>query len=330
MMHSSFEPDTLFLVFEEDWRITPGPALPPREAVPEDAPGFVVSGLRPVGRNYYIPTAGSYPSKQEHGTVVGDLVSIATKASRANHGDVVWMTWQPGQGEVARGSTKIRSGAMLIALSVRGAKTLAGAMEKIIKKDHFDLALLQFLKDEGNNFACYVYPPLGNDSSHVSGCEEDYAAAARPSCWTTKWVCPGTRRKDDPSKRDKWLAVPVHKGQAKWLTKYDLDKECESLEWKSNWSVPGVGRPDKRKDFKPPDVPTTELDEALSRVLRDVVPAATDCTLVFNSIISGEAVHIQSFGSWCTFHKISTFFAFTVHTLNHSGFFCCNPPPVCD
>ena len=304
MMHSSFEPDTLFLVFEEDWRISIGEALPPRETVPDDAPGFVVSGLRPLGRNYYIPTAGSYPSKQEHGTVAADLVSIVTKASRANHGDVVWMTWQPGQGEVKKGSTKIKSGAMLIAVSVRGAKTLARAMEtKVIKKEHFDLALLSFLKDEGNNFACYVYPPLGNYSSHVSGCEDEYAAEARPSCWDTKWVCQGTRRGDDPSKRDKWLAVPVHKGDAKWVTKFDLDKEYESLEWKTHWSVPGVGRPDKRKHFKPPEVPTSELDEALSRVLRDVVPPSTDCTLVFNSTIFGEKVHIQSFGPCCKFYE---------------------------
>ena len=296
MLQECFEPDALFLIFEEDWGITNDNVEPPPEQPGGNAPGFMVAGLRPVGRNYYVPTAGAYPSKQEHGTVVGDLVSIITKATRANHGDLVWMTWQPGQGEVPKGSTKIKSGAMLIALSVRGAKTLAEAMDKkIIKREHFDVALLRFLKDESKDFGCYVYPPLGNYSQHVSGCEETYSVTARPSCWTTRWVCPGTRRKDDPSKRDKWLVVPTKKGDSKWLTKFDLDKEYDSLDWRTLWSVPFVGRPDRRKDFVPPADPASAIDGHLAKVLRDVRASGMDSTLVLILWPSGEALHIPPF-----------------------------------
>ena len=282
MMHPSLEPDTLFLVFEEDWRISSEEAVPQTVDVPADAPGFKVHGSRPIGRHHYIPYAGSYPSKQEHGTVVGDLVSIVIKASRADHGDLVWMTWQPGQGDVKRGVTKIKSGAMLIALSVRGAKTISQAMENSsIKKDHFDIGLLRYLEMEGSRFSSYVFPPLGNYSAHVSGCEPHFAVNARPSCWDAKWVCPGTRREDDPQHRDKYLAAITKKGEPKWLGKFDLEREYGALEWVTHWSVPGVVRPDRKKDSVAPALMDTALDADLTRVLREVLPARTDRILVF-------------------------------------------------
>ena len=247
MLHPSFEPDTLFLIFEEDWRLEKPSTFDIEDEGAGKLYGVVLQGTKPVGSNYYIPTAKDSASKSEHGSVVGDLVSVVTKAARLHHGDLVWMTWQPGQGEVKKGSTKIRSGAMLISLSMNGAKALSSAIESgMMPVDHWDQVLLRYLYEKAPNFASYVLPPIGNYCEHVSGCEPEFSESPRPTCWDTKWVCPGTRRSEDPQKRDKWLVVMAKKGQGTWLSKFDLEKDYDALEWKTFWSVPDSIRPDRR------------------------------------------------------------------------------------
>lgn len=248
MQHPSFEEDTLFLVFEEDWRLEADDQPRSETTAPAGSHGFFCRGTRPEGRSHYVPRAGMDKDSTSQENVANDLVSFVTQASRCSHGDIVWMTWQPGQGEVKKGITKIKSGAMLLALSVKGAGVVSEAIRtKKIDTYHFDLELLKFVMAHGSKVFSYVFPPLGNYSSHISGCETEYKETPRPSCWDAKWVCPGTRRQQDPQKRDKYLAFPKKSGNPDWLSLVDLEKDYEKLCWKSFWSVPDLPRPDQRR-----------------------------------------------------------------------------------
>lgn len=248
MLQSSFEPDTLFLVFEEDWRLEDDKPAENLSVVAAGSPGFFVRGSHPVGASRYMSSAGVDAKSPEQHSTAADLVALANKASRLGHGDIVWMTWQPGQGEVKKGITKIKSGAMLLSFTVAGARLVSDAIsKKQIACTHFDLQLLKFVMEHGRQKFSYIFPPIGNYSMHVSGCEKMYAEEPRPSCWTAKWVCPGTRRGQDPQKRGKYICFPKKTGNPDWLSLVDLEKEFDSLCWKSLWDVPGVARPDCRK-----------------------------------------------------------------------------------
>ena len=285
MLHPSFEPDTLFLVFEEDWRLERDAPAPPSEDATESAGshGFLLRGTRPEGRSHFVPTAGADKVSSDSQNVANDLVSFVTRAARSEHGDIVWMTWQPGQGDVKSGVTKIKSGAMLLAFSVKGADVASEAIRtNKITANHFDIELHRFVLEHGSKLFSYVFPPLGNYSSHVSGCEPEYRDTARPSCWDTKWVCPGTRRSQDTQKRDKYLAFPKKKGNPDWLSLIDLDKEYDDLAWKSFWDVPDSVRPDLRgkKRAAPGSASSSQLPGAFEF---PVLEPALDKRLVFGS-----------------------------------------------
>jgi hypothetical protein len=248
MLHPSFEPDTLFLVFEEDWRLEDDKPSEDVSLVAAASHGFFVRGTHPVGASHYIPTAGMDAKLPEQPSTAADLVALANKASKVGHGDIVWMTWQPGQGEVKKGITKIKSGAMLLSFTVAGARLVSEAISRQqIACTHFDLQLLKFVIEHGSGKFSYIFPPVGNYSMHVSGCEKMYAEEARPTCWSARWCCPGTRRSQDPQKRDKYVCFPKKSGNPDWLSLVDLEKEFDSLCWTSFWDVPGVARPDCRK-----------------------------------------------------------------------------------
>jgi len=252
MMQSSFPEDTLFLVFEEDWRLTDTELHEPNacsQFQESGKRGVQVLAGKAIGEVYQEPRKDQWGRMPEHnaGTVVDDLVSYVTAAHRHGKGDIVWLTWQPGQGDKVKRSQSICSGSMLLGISKVGAMRLQEAFAaKELRLGHFDISLLRWLMDgdRGKSFSCYIVPPIGNYKSHLSGCEEHYKDEPRPSCWTSKWVCPGTRKGQDPKQRDKYLAWHTTKGEPEWITLVNLDKDFEELAWRTFWAVPDKLRPD--------------------------------------------------------------------------------------
>lgn len=301
MLNEQLDDDTLFLVFEEDWRLHPdgpdtlglnqatdvtGTDLDPRAVLLTEANAVPLGGAAaaqpraghrgrsrdrgasagtaaPVtGRaqrlpktgaaqpakealgssNFYIPLAGTAAPSAAAGSpsVIEDLVSIVTLASRTGCGDLVWLTWQPGQEARPKPVNKIRSGAMLIALTRDAARAiLAAVLEGAVPEGHWDNKLLAWLQAGGLARWSYITPPIGNYRSHVSGCERQYATAPRPSCWSYGWCVPGTRRREDPMLRDKWLCVMHARAPMEWKVQVDLDKLFHILDWRVRWAVPG-------------------------------------------------------------------------------------------
>ena len=164
-------------------------------------------------------------------------------------------------------SCRVSSGAMLIMLTKVGARTLLEHWKtKEIKQNdpdypskdetdpakmysgsiwpgHFDCELKKFLKGHwaiANFKYCYVFPPIGNYTTHPSGCDPKFAETGRPSCWNCPWVCQGTRRAEDVHDREKFLVKFTLNGHADWITtKKAVEPEDEVYTWYTEWAGPG-------------------------------------------------------------------------------------------
>ena len=210
---------------------------------------------------------------------------ISIAAHREDAGDIIWGCWQPGLAGTTIGDVRrINSGAMLIMMNPRGADTIA----KQIAQDasdpkgpmqpwHFDLALKSFLEKPKNNRAgkaCYVFPPIGNYTQHVSGCDPKFSkGAGRPNCWSESWACPGTTVDEDPQKRPKRLLAwnGANKHTDLGSAAVDAATGCH-LEWRSFWhgeSAPPAYRTEEQRR------PQKILKRPASARSGGVEPAAT-------------------------------------------------------
>ena len=256
--------DTLFLVFEEDWRLlkkheeplevnTPilreaiqPKSLPPRrdeEEMNEEEPSASSS-------SWQIPTlaAGEEPDVDHRltyraGKVKGDvaiqpslkdLVRYATIASRSGKGDLVWATWCGNK--KTPGEPTHFSGLLML------TRTGAGIMRDLMltsSPDHFDLWLLRFLKLRPSPFpaSSYVWPSIGHFCSHRSGCAEELHGGVRESGWEAKWVGEGTRW----CRQGHRFLCHFQDRQDKWLTKAINDQALDGslYLWKTLKALPG-------------------------------------------------------------------------------------------
>ena len=209
-----------------------------------------------VGNWYEIPLGPRTPEEMlKPSQELMDLVQMATIASRHQAGELIWVSWVPAQRR-----SQIGHGSTLVMLTSDGACKIACAMqrrmddgsidertkERYMKPAHFDVALKDWLMNcqaERNPIKyCYVYPPIGNFKTHLSGCEVGLATGAgREDDWEKPWACPGTRKSQDPKGRDKWLARLTKKGEPTWIVKFDLDQESarHKFMWCSCWAGPG-------------------------------------------------------------------------------------------
>lgn len=315
MLSANFPEDTLFICIEEDWRLSDEEEhdpWPEPTAGQGETPSFAKSADGSYhGAHYFEPRKSTHGRTSENSKVLEDIVSICTKASRFGKGEIVWLCWQPAQDDksVTR-KASIRSGAMMIAVDVFGARRLSAAFSGgALRRHHFDCSLLNWLKkdDQGQEFSCYLYPPLGNYKQHISGCEKNFSSKPRPSCWDTQWVCPGTRRADDPKKRDKWLACHTTEGHPKWLGKVDLEKEFDDLEWRLFWEVPGQLRPDIAWAQRGPGAAKASSSACAAEPA--AAAAAAEPTAAASSSASGRstdrdrrrrrnALHMMKFRNW--------------------------------
>ena len=217
-----------------------------------------------AGNWYEIPLGPRTPEEiLTPSTELVDLVQMATIASRHQSGELIWASWVP-----AARKSSIGHGSTLVMLNPDGASKIAGAMQmrmddgkidpltkhRPMAPHHFDLVLRDWLRDgqaaEANPIQyCYVYPPIGNYKTHLSGCEPGLATGAgRENDWVKAWTCQGTRRSQDPQSRDKYLARLTKKGEPVWITKFDLDQESarHQFTWCSCWA--GQGYPPMPRD----------------------------------------------------------------------------------
>jgi len=199
-----------------------------------------------------------------------DLVRMATAATRAGRGDVVWAGYNithPGKGKTTKERlSAIKFGTTLIMGSTGGAAKLLLRMppseemrnkigkdltfcppEQRIEMGHWDNKLLKSMMADGGKAlgACYIWPPVGNYAGHASAIDARHAGDnIRAPCWEDHWCCPGTRASDDPKNRQKWLCGPTPEGDPQWLAKLNVSDD-PALDWKSFWARPG----------KPPSMP---------------------------------------------------------------------------
>ena len=113
--------------------------------------------------------------------------------------------------------------------------------DRLLQPGHWDVQLLEFLRTDLARECfqyCYVYPPIGNYYEHPSGCDKKLKDG-RPACWNEKWVCPGTRKAQDPDRREKYLARLTRKGNADWI-----GDKLPPLEYPISWVTLWCGQGD--------------------------------------------------------------------------------------
>ncbi len=338
MMDERFPKDTLFLVFEEDFRWWPDENEPLERAKgydarvkarkeragdpstgrtlvspppPAYAPGGPASSSTappgPPGQNveswyktppdsrracglyHKVPAKGQAELDQLDGGYdknFADTVRLCNLAHREKAGDLIWLSWCPGS---TRRSC-IGHGAMLLGLTCWGAMDLNAAIRHDqLAKGHWDVSLKHWLMAEETrqaevNFS-YLLPPLGNYSEHASGCDDQFASAAapvRPANWKEVWCCPGSRKKDDPQRRDKYLCRLRRVGEPEWLLKirdFDTYVDFTPLQWttffeaKADMSLPLVLVP--REGVLAPPSPSTDDDDDKALTKKEAAAAAS-------------------------------------------------------
>ena len=173
---------------------------------------------------------------------------MSVAAHRQKVGNIIWACWQPGGAGVRIGDVRrVNSGAMLIMVTQEGAEHINTEIQKGpemggMRPWHFDLALKQFLAPAENNErvkACYIFPPVGNYTTHVSGCDtRNFGAgtSGRPNCWQEEWSCPGTTLDEDPQRRPKRFLR--WNGDKHYFDVGSADVGFDTggtLEWRSFW-----------------------------------------------------------------------------------------------
>ena len=243
MLDSRFERDTLFLIFEEDFRFEPEETSGSTNLEPVAGQN---SGAPGVGIWYEFPLGPRTTNKMlKPSQELMDVVQMATIASRQQAGELIWASWVP-----AGRKSHIGYGSGLVMLDPDGACKLAAAMQKrmddgsidastqsrYMKPGPFDERLKDWLlngQPEWNPIKyCYVYPPIGNYKTHVAAGEVGLTTGVgRAGDWYQAWSCPGTRKSQDSKGRDKYLAQLTKKGEPTWLVKFDLDQESARHEF---------------------------------------------------------------------------------------------------
>ena len=252
MIDNRWDKDTLFLVFEEDFRFTDTAKRSPPTAVsgaasssaaaapssgepsaPEEGP----QGPR-QGRWCELPTKATRAQGGQVSEELADICNYCTQAHRHRmSGSIVWLCWQPANAGVAKyKSTVLTSGAMLITISKTGATQVAQAVEDgdLGRPYHWDVMLKKWLQTHRADVAAsYIWPPMGNYTTHVSGCEQQSQKSVRKSCWDMKWCCPGTKVAHDPQHRQKWLlGFTADKSPTDWRLALVEPSATNPLFWK--------------------------------------------------------------------------------------------------
>ena len=173
-----------------------------------------------------------------------DIAAIARQAARAGVGNIIWAGWQPGGADqevkfpdrLAFGANFImvsKSGLLSIGVSMQDPEGLGG------NRGHWDLDLKHWCgHDRRSSRSCYIFPPIGSFVEHESRCATNEPAGwVRPTCWTQPWSCPGTRRSEDPQRRQKWLYAFGRGEKGEALCALDDAPAIQRHRWLSAWTA---------------------------------------------------------------------------------------------
>ena len=174
-----------------------------------------------------------------------DLVKIMTKAHRLGSGDFCWYSFVPDKAETKADWSypKFGFGSAGIMLTKRAAKQIADTFNNDKwKPNHIDMELKRWAQQElpERLRACWLWPPVGNFSSHQSECCPKQVGF-RQSLWSKPWCTPGTRPSDDPNQTSKRLYEFVAKGWQNTIGSIaNAEFEDDSLVWQTFWGDPEI------------------------------------------------------------------------------------------
>ena len=261
--------DTLFLVFESDFRFYERDDLPTEKWLPlavaarhehsmreqvamkeSEDEGEASMEVDAVGGARRPPQTwashpgefagalqSSCPNDKEYivQDEIVDLVQLCNVAAREDGGDIVWLGWNGADpSKKARRAHSIKCGANLIAYTPNGARKCLRAI-KIASPTHYDMWLLcdnlnVRATARGQAKSCYVIQPVGGMAAHERPHEQRGGFATRPSSWGEKW-CQESTRPHGPSHKHRWLARFTRAGDPDWLAKVELPPPGTELHW---------------------------------------------------------------------------------------------------
>ena len=150
---------------------------------------------------------------------IDDLMHYMIQAYKRGCGNIVWMSWQPGEaGGKPKRTLAPSFGSLLWGITPAGARSISEAMRTgDVPPGHIDIQLKNWLCRVCREVrACFVLHPIGNYRTAVSGTEsatkKQKKEWVRDACWNDSWCCPGTTKSEDPQKRSKFLVWFQAKG----------------------------------------------------------------------------------------------------------------------
>ena len=107
-------------------------------------------------------------------------------------------------------------------------------LEVLKEPHHCDLVLKKYFALNPAIF-CYLSPPLGGHTSHISGCAKEYFTKPRPDIWGEEWACTGSREEHDwaPHPREKWFCTLTKNAKCQYLSKVTVQVPDDKVTWKS-------------------------------------------------------------------------------------------------
>jgi hypothetical protein len=254
MQDSEFPEDTIFFVFEEDWRLhAAAEEVEQRFQQAEvatatahqsstgagsstDAP--VDWTQKPNSRTLPVPQKGV----RDTSTALKDLVAIANQADREDMGDIIWFSWQSRAKGTGKWPARPTYGSTFLAFNKKAARWTHRVMLAQGKQAelHFDCWLVGVLYKEVEKDvaaqqvrASFVRPTIGCFIEHTSGCQPNIGR--RQSQWDLKHVGEGTRDEGVPDHERRTLvrwprySTPGNREFKVWLQ----DGDQPDAWWKS-------------------------------------------------------------------------------------------------
>ena len=273
MMDEYWDADTVFFVFEDDFRFDNDPPVPvshmdayAQETMSTGSTSAFTprnvevskSQQRVKGQWFEIPTRTPAEGGRRR---IDDLMHYMIQAYQKGCGNIVWMSWQPGEaGGKPKRTFAPSSGSLLWGITPAGARSICDAMKRgDVPPGHIDIQLKHWLCRVCHDVkACCIVPPIGNYRTAVSGTEsatkkqkQDWV---REACWNDSWCCPGTTKSEDPQKRSKFLVWLTAKGPPSYHHELRDPEADPDLKWHTYELRPEpLGEPAASEDEDKPE-----------------------------------------------------------------------------
>jgi len=249
MLDSQFSEDTVFLVFEEDWRMFAGFPEILEQLRSEDVEEVASAHADHSGntssqhqeeevfnmKNVPMPAKG----RAKPNRFLMDMVAAVNTARRYQVGDFVWLSWMCERKVTAQWPARPAYGSTLVSVSKAGARFLHQEMlsDKNTAETHIDVwmskkmyHLASLHPSQQAIGASFARPTYGAFDAHASGCQPNIGV--RQTQWHVQHVQQGTRPDDDAKgltrKIVKW---PRYNDTADKEQTFDVNLSCSATGW---------------------------------------------------------------------------------------------------